>query len=106
MAEEKQNKQTEEKNSTKGNVVLAKFRNDQAKEDRRKKWHVVEEAVSAARQAYCGSWDPNKDEKLVSFETAVKDLVEVLNEVLAGDIKLGGLGDNHPTMEIADSAEG
>ncbi len=105
MADEKENKKSEEKDTT-DNVVLAKFKKDQAKEDRRKKWHIVEDAVSAARQAYCGGWDGNKDEKLVSFDTAVKDLVEVLNKVLDGDIKLGGLGENEGGIELPQSAEG
>lgn len=53
MADEKENKKPKEQETT-DNVVLAKFKKDQAKEDRRKKWRTVEEAVSAARQAYCG----------------------------------------------------
>lgn len=105
MPDEKENKKPEDKDTT-GNVVLAKFKKDQAKEDRRKKWRVVEEAVSAARQAYCGSWDNNKEEMLVSFETAVKDLAEVLDKVLEGEVKLGGLGEDHPMMGIPESAEG
>ncbi|QLG69732.1 MAG: hypothetical protein CH104c_0501 [Candidatus Woesebacteria bacterium] len=104
MADEKENKKPEEKETT-DNVVLAKFKKDQAKEDRRKKWRVVEEAVSAARQAYCGSWDNNKDEKLVSFDTALKDLIEVLNKVAEGEIKLGGLGENEGGIELPQSAE-
>lgn len=86
-------------------MVLAKFKKDQAKEDRRKKWRVVEEAVSAARQAYCGSWDHNKEEKLASFDTSLKDLIEVLNGVLEGEIKLGGLGKNEGGIELPASAE-
>ena len=60
MADDTKNRKTEEKDST-DNVVLSKFKKDQAKEDRRKKWHIIEDAVSAARQAYCGGWDANKD---------------------------------------------
>ncbi|MDD2822805.1 MAG: hypothetical protein PHQ59_01865 [Candidatus Daviesbacteria bacterium] len=105
MADENKNKKPEEKNTT-DNVVLAKFKKDQAKEDRRKKWHIVEDAVSAARQAYCGGWDANKDEKLVSFDTALKDLVEVLQGVLDGEIKLGGLGENEGGIALpSDTAE-
>lgn len=103
MADEKENKKTEK--DTTDNVVLAKFKKDQAKEDRRKKWHIVEDAVSAARQAYCGGWDANKDEKLVSFDTALKDLVEVLQGVLDGEIKLGGLGEDQGGIELPASAE-
>lgn len=105
MTDEKENKKPEGKETTEGNVVLAKFKKDQAKEDRRKKWRVVEEAVSAARQAYCGSWDHNKEEKLASFDTSLKDLIEVLNGVLEGEIKLGGLGENEGGIELPASAE-
>lgn len=105
MADEKDKKPEEGKATTEGNVVLAKFKKDQAKEDRRKKWRVVEEAVSAARQAYCGSWDHNKEEKLASFDTSLKDLIEVLNGVLEGEIKLGGLGENEGGIELPASAE-
>lgn len=104
MADEKENKKTEQGKDTAGNVVLAKFKKDQAKDDRRKKWRIVEEAVSAARQAYCGSWDNNKEETLVTFDTAVKDLVEVLNKVLEGEVKLGGLG-GEEGITLPESAE-
>ncbi len=104
MADE-ENKKPEETKDTTDNVVLAKFKKDQAKEDRRKKWHIVEDAVSAARQAYCGSWDNNKEEKLATFDTALKDLIEVLNGVLKGEIKLGGLGENEGGIELPQAAE-
>lgn len=104
MADEKENQKLE-KNEATDNVVLAKFKKDQAKEDRRKKWRVVEEAVSAARLAYCGSYDNNKEEKLATFDTALKDLIEVLNGVLEGEIKLGGLGENEGGIELPASAE-
>lgn len=105
MADDKENKKPEETKDTTDNVVLAKFKKDQAKEDRRKKWHIVEDAVSAARQAYCGGWDANKDEKLVSFDTALKDLIEVLNQVAEGEIKLGGLG-GEEGISLPEAAEG
>ncbi|KKU34723.1 MAG: hypothetical protein UX50_C0013G0003 [Candidatus Beckwithbacteria bacterium GW2011_GWA1_46_30] len=106
--EEKDKKETEEKETeekeqsdTSDNVVLAKFKKSQDKEDKHKKWRVIEEAVSAARCAYIGSWDSNKEEKTVPFDTAVKDLIEVLNKVLDGDVKLGGLGHDGPEMDLA-----
>jgi len=96
MPEEKENKKPDqEQETTEGNVVLAKFKKDQKKENRHKRWRVVEDSVSAARKAYTGGYgEPDKDTKLVSFETAVKDLVEVLEKVLAGEVKLGGLGED------------
>ncbi len=105
MADDTENKKAEK--DTTDNVVLAKFKKDQAKEDRRKKWHIVEDAVSAARQAYCGSYDPNKDEKLAEFDTALKDLIEVLQKVLDGEIKLGGLGEDQGGIGVpVETAEG
>lgn len=98
---EETNKNGEQKQDSSDNVVLAKFKKSQDKEDKHKKWRVIEEAVSAARCAYIGSWDSNKEEKTVPFDTAVKDLVEVLNKVLDGDIKLGGLGHDGPEMDLA-----
>lgn len=89
MAEDEEK---ESKNSV--NVVLAKFKKDNQREDKSKKWRKIDEAVSAARQAYCGSWCNNgKEEKLVSYEKALGDLIEVLQKIKDGDIKLGGLGD-------------
>lgn len=96
---EEQNKNEEQENSD--NVVLAKFKKTQTREDKHKKWRVIEEAVSAARCAYIGSWDSHKEEKTVSFDTAVKDLIEVLDKVLGGEIKLGGLMHDGPEMELA-----
>jgi len=87
MAEE-----TKEKETT-GNVVLKKFQRDQDKEDKSKKWRKVDDAVQAARRAYIGSFEPKEGEKTVSFEKAVGDLIEVLQKIKTGDIKLGGLGE-------------
>lgn len=104
MSDKKTDEVTTEKQDTGGNVVLAKFKKTQAREDKHKKWRVIEDAVSAARSAYMGSWDASKDEKTVPFDTAVKDLTEVLNKVLDGNIKLGGLGDEEGLV-IADVEE-
>lgn len=76
------------------NVVLKKFQKDNQREDKSKKWRGVDQAVSAARQAYCGSWNPQKDETTVSFDKAIGDLIEVLQKMKGGDIKLGGLIDD------------
>lgn len=84
----------EEKKEQTGNVVLKKFKKDQDREDKNKKWRKVEDAVSAARRAYVGSFEPDPDEKTVSFEKAVGDLVEVLQKIKSGDLKLGGLGED------------
>lgn len=83
----------EEKKETTGNVVLKKFQKDQARENKNKKWRKVEDAVQAARRAYVGSFEPEPDEKTVSFEKALGDLVEVLQKIKGGDLKLGGLGE-------------
>lgn len=90
MAEEKEKNETEEKA---GNVVLKKFQKDQTRENKNKKWRKVDDAVQAARRAYVGSFEPNTEEKTVSFEKAVGDLVEVLQRIKGGDIELGGLGE-------------
>ncbi len=100
-AKEEQNKNEEQEQEDSDNVVLAKFKKTQTREDKHKKWRVIEESVSAARCAYIGSWDAHKEEKTVSFDTAVKDLIEVLNKVLEGEIKLGGLMHDGPDMELA-----
>lgn len=84
----------EEKKETTGNVVLKKFQKDQTRENKNKKWRKIEDAVQAARRAYVGSFEPNSDEKTVSFEKAVGDLIEVLQKIKTGDIKLGGLGED------------
>ena len=91
----------EEKNNTKGNVVMAKFKKDQNRENKDKKWNKVSDAVSAARQAYVGSYNPDPDEKTVNFEKALGDLIEVLGKIKSGSLKLGGLGDSKG-IEIAD----
>lgn len=98
---ENEEQETKEEQSDTDNVVLAKFKKTQSKEDKHKKWRIVEESVSAARCAYIGSWDSNKEEKTVPFDTAVKDLIEVLQKVLDGEIKLGGLMLDGPEMELA-----
>lgn len=86
MAEEKQEKEP------KGNVVLEKFKKDQVREDKHKKWNRVEDATQAARRAYTGGYGPeNEEEKTVSFEKALGDLVEVLQKIKSGELKLGGL---------------
>jgi hypothetical protein len=76
------------------NVVLKKFQKDNQREDKSKKWRGVDQAVSAARQAYCGSYCPKEDEKTVSFEKSLGDLIEVLQKIKDGDVKLGGLIDD------------
>lgn len=94
-------KQTEKEPT--GNVVLAKFKKEAQKEDRGKNWRRVSEAVDAARTAYCGSWcSNNADEKLVSFEKAVGDLIEVLQKIKDGELKLGGLGDEKEGISILE----
>jgi len=67
------------------NVVLAKFRKRQEKEDKYERWCVVDDAVSAARNAYIGT--PENKEPTVSFEKAIGDLIEVLAEIQKGEIK-------------------
>jgi len=69
------------------NVVLAKFKKRQEREDKYKKWDAVEDAVSAARSAYMGSLDLDKQEKTINFEKAVGDLIEVLGKIQKGEIK-------------------
>jgi hypothetical protein len=88
MAEKKKKNETEE---TTGNVVLKKFKKDQTRDDKNKKWRKVEDAVQSARRAYVGSFEPNNEEKTVSFEKALGDLIEVLQKIKGGDIELGGL---------------
>jgi len=80
-----------EKKETTGNVVLNKFKKDQTRENKNKKWNKVDDAVYAARKAYTGSFEPNSDEKTVSFERALGDLIEVLQKIKSGDLKMGGL---------------
>jgi len=88
MAEEKEKNKTEEKT---GNVVLKKFKKDQTRENKNKKWRTVEDAVQAARRAYVGGFEPTKEEKTVSFDKAIGDLIEVLQKIKGGEIELGGL---------------
>ncbi len=88
MAEEKKEKETT------GNVVLNKFKKDQAKENKNKKWDKVSDAVQAARTAYTGGYEHSDPEvKTVSFEKALGDLIEVLQKIKSGELKLGGLGE-------------
>jgi len=89
MAEEK-DKNTEE---MMGNVVMKKSQKEQTREQKNKKWRAIDDAVSAARRAYMGSFDANSTEKTVSFDKAVGDLVEVLQKIQGGEINLGGLGE-------------
>lgn len=85
----------EEKKETTGNVVLKKFKRDQAKENKDKKWNKVSDAVCAARDAYTGGYGETGLEKIetVSFEKALGDLIEVLQKIKDGEIKLNGLGE-------------
>ena len=85
MTEEKKEK------ATTGNVVLNKFKKDQSRENKQKKWNAVDDATRVARQAYVGSFEPRDTEKTVSFEKAVGDLIEVLQKIKSGELKLGGL---------------
>ncbi len=103
--EEKKEKKTKEK-SPKGNVVLEKFKKDQEKENKNKKWRMVEDAVQAARKAYTGGFEHTDPEvKTISFDKAVKDLKEVLQKILDGEIKMGGLGESEGKIEIAEGPE-
>ncbi len=83
----------EEKKETTENVVLKKFKRDQAKENKDKKWNKVSDAVRAARDAYTGGYGETGLEKIetVSFEKALGDLIEVLQKIKTGELKLGGL---------------
>lgn len=81
-----------DENQTKGNVVLDKFKKDQSRENKQKRWNTVDDAVRVARQAYIGSFEPRDTEKTVSFEKAIGDLIEVLQKIKEGEFKLGGLG--------------
>lgn len=96
MPEKKEEKQP------KGNVVLDKFKKDQTREDKKKKWNKVDDAVQAARKAYTGGYEPNSDEKTVSFEKALGDLIEVLQKIKGGDIKLGGLGEDKEGIAVEE----
>jgi len=82
MAEEK----------TKGNVVIERFRKEQEKKNKRRKWDGIDDALNAACQSYMGSYEPKEGEKTVNFEKALGDLIEVLQKIKSGDIKLKGLG--------------
>ena len=82
------------KKETTGNIVLAKFKKDQAKENKRKRWNRIDDAVQVARRAYTGGYDSNENEQIVSFEKALGDLIEVLQKIKSGNIKLGGLGED------------
>jgi len=96
MPEKKEEKQP------KGNVVLDKFKKDQTRENKQKKWNVVDDAVRVARQAYVGSFEPKDTEKTVGFEKALGDLIEVLQKIKDGDIKLGGLGEEKEGIAIEE----
>lgn len=85
------------------NVVLAKLKKDQAKENKDKRWRVVEDAVFAARKAYTGGFDGKEDEKTVAFETAVRDLIEVLEKVLTGEVKSRDLS-GESQIELPETA--
>lgn len=93
----------EEKKETTDNVVLKKFKRDQAKENKNKKWNKVSSAVHAAQDAYTGGWGETGLEKIetVSYEKALGDLIEVLQKIKSGDIKLSGLG-NEGGLEVAE----
>jgi hypothetical protein len=69
------------------NVVLAKFKKRQERDDKYKKWNTIDDAVSAARSAYMGSYEPKESEKTISFEKAVGDLMVVLEKIQKGQIK-------------------
>jgi hypothetical protein len=89
-----------EEKKPKGNVVLEKFKKEQSRENKQKKWDKVDDAVRVARNAYTGGFEPNSDEKTVSFERALGDLIEVLEKIKDGEIKLGGLGENESGVEL------
>jgi hypothetical protein len=89
------------KKETTSNVVLDKFKKDQNREDKNKKWRVVEEAVQAARRAYTGGFESTQEEKTITYDKALGDLIEVLQKIKDGEIKLGGMGEGG--MEITES---
>ncbi len=77
-----------------GNVVLKKFEKRKIREEKTKRWGQIEDAVSAARKAYEGSFDSDdKEEITVPFEKAVGDLIEILQKIISGEVALGGLGE-------------
>ena len=100
MADEKTKKEPS------GNVVLDKFKKDNQREDKWKKWRPIDDAVSAARKAYTGSqWcgcEGKNEEKTVSFDKALGDLIDVLQKMKDGEIKLGGLGDEKEGISILE----
>jgi len=88
---------------SKGNIVLAKFKKDQSRENKNRKWDKVSSAVSAARDAYVGRFEQREGEKTVGFDKALGDLVEVLQKIQAGQLNLGGL--ETEKIEIEDTME-
>lgn len=80
----------EEKTQTE-NTIIQETKKKQEREVKQKKWSQVEDAVSAARKAFIGSFEPVEGEKTISFESAVNDLIAVLEKIKTGEIELGGL---------------
>ena len=91
--EKKETEEIEEEGKGSDNVVLKKFQKEQTRDQKNKKWRQIDDAVSAARRAYMGGFEADTEEKTVSFDKAVSDLVEVLQKIKGGEINLGGLGE-------------
>lgn len=85
------------KQSSDGNVVIKKFNESEAKENKWKKWDTIDKAVSAARQAYTGGYgccgdSNNKQNDTVTYEKALGDLIDALQKIKDGSLTLKGLG--------------
>lgn len=91
MPKEKKEEKTKEETTKVENIVLKKTKERQLREDKRKKWEAVGDAVQAAREAYTGGFDIDEDEKTISFEEALNGLIDVLGKIKSGELKLGGL---------------
>ena len=95
------------KQSSDGNVVIKKFNESGAKENKWKKWDPIDRAVSAARQAYTGRYGccgdgSNKQDDTVTYEKALGDLIEALQKIKDGSLTLKGLGTDGDMPMIAE----
>jgi hypothetical protein len=64
--------------------------------DKQRQWSIVDDAVRFARDSFIGNEFVQEGEKKVkptaTFGEVISDLIEALQKIKSGDVKLGGLG--------------
>lgn len=64
--------------------------------DKQRQWNIIEDAVRFARESFLGKEFVPEGEKKVkptaTLSEAIDDLIEALQKIKSGEVKLGGFG--------------